>query len=469
MNKKIELIGLKNFPLIKAGDNIAEIIFKKLNENKISLQNGDILVVAQTIISKSNGRIRDLKKIKPSKKAIEIYKRITPIGKKVHVPVKSPELIQAILDESEAILKTEHVLIVETKHGFVCANAGIDKSNVEGENIITLLPENPDEEANKIRSSLKKLTGKDLAIIISDSFGRPFRVGAIGVALGISGINPILDKRGEKDLFGYELQSTIIGQVDNLASAAQLVMGEADEGLPVVIIRDYPFDLAEKTSISEILRDKNLDLFREKASKENFFDLLKSRRSYKLEFSSDFVDKKIIEECIDIARWAPSAHNGQFWRYIILEKSKLREDLIIKMNEKLRNDLLNDGKSKTFIQNKILRTRNQFLKAPYLILLCLDKPEFEKYPNIDRNQNEFIMQIQSVSSSATYLLLALESKGFAACWYCAPLFAKNIVKELLNLPESYYPIAFFTVGYSTKTPSVPKRKRLEDIIYNLNQ
>jgi coenzyme F420-0:L-glutamate ligase/coenzyme F420-1:gamma-L-glutamate ligase len=469
MNKKIELIGLENFPLVKAGDNIAQIIFKNLNKNNISLKNGDILVIAQTIVSKSIGRIRDLRRIKPSKRAIEIYNRITTKGKKVHIPIKSPELVQAILDESEAILKAEHVLIVETNHGFVCANAGIDKSNIEGENNISLLPENPDEEANKIRSSLKKLTGKDLAIIISDSFGRPFRVGAIGIALGISGINPILDKKGEKDLFGYELQSTIVGQADNLASAAQLVMGEADEGLPIVIIRGYEFDLVEKTSISAILREKNLDLFREKASEEYFVDLLKSRRSYKLEFSSEDIDIKLIEECIDIARWAPSAHNGQFWRYIILEKSTLREDLIIKMNEKLRKDLLKDGKSKSFIKRKIQSTKNQFLKAPYLILLCLDKPNFEKYSDPDRNQNEFIMEVQSVSASATYLLLTLESKGLAACWYCAPLFTRHIVKDMLNLPESYYPIAFFTTGYSTKTPPIPKRKRLEDIIFNLNQ
>ncbi len=469
MNKKIELIGLENFPLIKPGDNIAQIIFKKLNENNISLQNGDILVIAQTVVSKSIGRIKDLKKIKPTNRAIEIYNRTTPKGKKAHIPIKSPELIQAILDESEAILKAEHVLIVETKHGFVCANAGIDKSNIEGEYNVCLLPKNPDEEANKIHSSLKKLTGKDLAIIISDSFGRPFRVGAIGVALGISGIKPILDKKGEKDLFGYELQSTIVGQVDNLASAAQLIMGEADEGLPVVIIRNYKFDLVKNTSISAILRDKNLDLFRERASEDYFVDLLKSRRSYKLEFSSEDVDKKLIEECIDIARWAPSAHNGQFWRYIILEKSKLRVDLITKMNEKLHRDLLNDGKSITYINNKIASTKNQFLHAPYLILLCLDKPNFEKYPDPDRTQNEFIMQIQSVSASAMYLLLALESKGLASCWYCAPLFARKIVKEVLNLPESYYPIAFFTVGYSTRIPLAPKRKRLEDIIYNLNQ
>ncbi|MFX1588856.1 MAG: nitroreductase family protein [Promethearchaeota archaeon] len=212
-----------------------------------------------------------------------------------------------------------------------------------------------------------------------------------------------------------------------------------------------------------------MDLFRERASEDYFVDLLKSRRSYKLEFSLEDVDKKLIEECIDIARWAPSAHNGQFWRYIIMEKSKLREDLITKMNDKLRRDLLNDGKSNIFIKNKIASTKNQFLKVPYLILLCLDKPNFKKYPDPERNQNEFIMQIQSVSASAMYLLLALETKGLAASWYCAPLFARYTVKKVLNLPESYYPLAFFTVGYSTRIPPVPKRKRLEDIIYNINQ
>ena len=238
----INIIGLKGIPIIKSGDNIANIILEALDKNNLSLENGDVIVIAQTIISKSKGLIRNLKDIKPSLKAIEIYEKLTPKSKRAGIPVKSPELIQSILDEAKEIIKVEHVLITETKHGFICANAGIDKSNVEAENSITLLPRDPDLEAEKIRKALKTSTEKDVAVIISDSFGRTFRVGAIGVALGISGINPILDKRGSKDLFGRELQSTIVGQVDNLASAAQLVMGEADEGLPVILIRGYIFE-----------------------------------------------------------------------------------------------------------------------------------------------------------------------------------------------------------------------------------
>ncbi|MFX0032484.1 MAG: coenzyme F420-0:L-glutamate ligase [Promethearchaeota archaeon] len=467
MSNKIELIGLKDIPLIKEGDDIAKIIVEKLIANNISLQNEDILVIAQSIISKSIGRVRDLKKIKPSKKALEIYEIILPKEKKFHIPTKEPELIQAILDESKEFLRTEHVLIAETKHGFICANAGIDKSNVEGETSLTLLPEDPDEEANKIRKALKYLTGKDVAIIISDSFGRPFRVGAVGVAIGISGITPILDKRGTYDLFGYELQSTIIGQVDSLASAAQLIMGEADEGLPVVIIRGYKFELVDKTSISEILRDKSFDLFRVEYFDNYFTNILKSRRSYKLKFSSRLVDRKIIEDCINTARWAPSAHNGQYWRYVILERGKLRENLINEMNKKLESDLINDGKTESYIAKKIEKTKDNFLEAPYLILLCLDRSNLEKYSDEERNQNEFIMGIQSVSASAIYFLLCLESNNLAACWYCAPLFTGHIVRKILNLPNSYHPLAFFAVGYPTKKIPMPERKPLDEIIYKV--
>ncbi|MFX1377854.1 MAG: nitroreductase family protein [Promethearchaeota archaeon] len=197
-------------------------------------------------------------------------------------------------------------------------------------------------------------------------------------------------------------------------------------------------------------------------------ELLKNRRSYKIAFSQRNVKKKIIEECIDLAKWAPSAHNGQFWRYIIFEKGKIRNVLIEKMNEKLRLDLEKDGKSKDFIMSKVEKTRNNFIDAPILILLCLDTSDLEKYADPERAQNEFILGIQSISSSATYLLLAFEMRKLAACWYCAPLFAKNTIRKNLILPETYIPMAFFTVGYPLKTIQAPKRKSLKEIIYECN-
>jgi len=467
MVDKVELIGLKGIPLVREGDNLSDIIIESLKDNNIELEHGDIIVIAQTIVSKSLGMVRDLNKVKPSRRAHDIHKQMSPKTKKFNISMKSPELIQLILDESKEIIKIEHVLIVETNHGFVCANAGIDKSNVEGDFNFTLLPQDADRDAETIRNHLKRHTGKNIAVIISDSFGRPFRIGAVGVGLGVSGINPILDKRGAKDLFGYELQSTIIGQIDNLASSAQLLMGETDEGLPVVIIRGYKYETVEKTTIKSILREKSYDLFREEYQHDIISKILKSRRSYKLDFSDKRVERKIIEDCIDIARWAPSAHNGQYWRYIILEQGRTRENLINMMNTKLKDDLTQDGKSEDSFKKKVKKTRNQFLNAPYLILLCLDNKDLENYYDSERTQNEFIMGIQSISASATYFLLALESRNIAACWYCAPLFAKDLIKEALNIPKSYIPMAFFTIGYPLKIPDTPKRKKLNEIIFEL--
>ncbi len=468
LKDEIKIIGLKEIPLIKKGDYIPEIIISALTRNDLTLQDGDIIIIAQTIISKCNGRTMNLNEIIPSEKAFEICSSLKQKAKKHGLPEKKPELIQLILDESKQIVKHEHVLITETKHGFICADAGIDKSNVEGEGRITLLPENPDKDAELIRKILKKKTKKDIAIIISDSFGRPFRLGAIGTAIGISGINPILDMRGKKDLFGYELQTTIIGQVDSLAAAAQLVMGESDEGIPIVLIRGYNFEFNEKTTIKSILRKKEDDLFLE--NDEIIINkLLKNRRSYKIMFAPRRIKKNIINECIELAQWAPSAHNGQFWRYIIFDKDKRRETFIEKMNEKLIFDLEKDGKSKDFIKTKVEKTRKNFLNAPILILLCLDTSDLEKYADSERTQNEFILGIQSISCSATYLLLAFEMKKLAACWYCAPLFAKNIIKKSLKLPESYIPMAFFTVGYPMKPLQAPRRKTLKEIIFEINK
>ncbi len=369
------------------------------------------------------------------------------------------------MDESIDIVESEHVLIVETKHGFICANAGIDKSNIEGEKKVALLPKDPDIEAYKIRKEIEKFTNKRVAVIITDSFGRPFRVGAVGVALGISGIKAILDRRGEEDLFGHKLQSTIVGQVDNIASAAQLIMGEADEGLPIIIIKGYKFDFKTNVSIKEILRQKDTDIFRKK---NKFTEILKNRRSYKYKFDSRTIEKDLILQCINLARWAPSAHNAQHWRYILLKRGKIRESLINSMNKKLREDLYKDGKPEDFIRKKINNTKAKFIDAPYLILLCLDKNYLEKYPNLERNQYEYIMGVQSISASATYLLLAFESKNIAACWYCAPLFAKEIVKKELNLPDNFDPMAFITVGYPSNVLKAPKRKTLNEIIIDID-
>ncbi|TXT64406.1 MAG: Coenzyme F420:L-glutamate ligase [Promethearchaeota archaeon] len=467
MTEHIQIIGLQNIPKIKKGDNIAQIILETCKNQSFELQNLDIILIAQTIITKSLGRIRDLKKIEPSLEAQQLYEKVKPLAEEKRIPIKTPHLIQAILEESARVLKAEHVIITETKHGFICANAGIDKSNIEGETKIGLLPIDCDEEAQKICKKIKAVTRKQIAIIITDSFGRPFRRGAVGVALGVAGILPIKDQRGKKDLFGNILQSTIIGQGDNLAAAAQLIMGEADEGLPIIIIRGYRFKYDEDATISSLLRSSEEDIFRP-SSTEFFRNILKKRRSYKLPFLQKEVPKKIIKNCIEMSRWAPSAHNSQPWRYLILEKDSMREQLIDEMNKKLECDLSKEGKSKTYIKRKIEKTRSQFLESPFLILLCLDTLALEEYSDEERNNNEYLLGLQGVSAAATYLLLSFEILGLSACWYCAPLFAKDIVKKVIRLPKHLDPMAFFTVGYGIESNvKTPFRKGVKDIIINI--
>ena len=470
MPEEIKIIKLDQFPLIYPGDEISKILLDTMERNDLSFQEGDVVVLAQTIISKSLGRIVNLSEVEPSKEAQDIFNSMKYKAEKAKIPLKSPELIQVILEESKNLLKKEHVLITETQHGFICANAGIDKSNIEGEEYVGLLPIDSDREAEKIREDILRHTQKEVAVIISDSFGRPFRKGAIGVAIGVAGIAPLIDKRGDKDLFGHELQSTMIGHVDNLASAAQLAMGESNEGIPAVIIRGYSFPPDPDAHIDSIIREPELDLFRAPDVSEIINQTLQSRRSYKLTFKDTIPDRKILEECISFASWAPSAHNGQYWRYIILEKgSRLRNELIAQMNAKLRKDLENDHKSEKFIEKKIQRTRKNFLDAPSLLLVCLDKSGLELYPDPIRSEKEYLLGVQSVSASITYLLLALHSKQLASCWYCAPLFAEEIVKHTLKLPDTYIPMAFVSVGYLIKQMKAPARKPLGEIIFEIDK
>lgn len=247
----IKIIGLKGIPLIKPGDNLANLIIKAAKNQRLKIENGDVLVIAQTIVSKAEEQIVDLAEIKPSRKAIQLAKKTG----------KDPKIVELILKESKDVLRTgPDFIIVETKHGFICANAGVDQSNIEKGKAL-LLPKNPDKCAEKIRGEIKKITGTDIAVIISDSQGRAFREGVLGTAIGVSGLIPIWDRRGDIDLFGRELKITKVAVADQLTAAASLVMGEANEGIPVVLIRGA-FYHKGKGKIRELLFPKKKDVFR---------------------------------------------------------------------------------------------------------------------------------------------------------------------------------------------------------------
>lgn len=246
----MQLLAIPGLPEIHKGDDLARLIVRAARRAKLVFQSGDILVVAQKIVSKAEGRVVRLSTMVPSPRARSFAAKLK----------KDPALVEIILRESRRIVRSHPVLVVETHHGFVCANAGVDRSNVSGDDAVALLPVRPDKSAGKLAAALHKLTGKKIGIIISDTFGRPWRLGLTNVAIGAAGVPVLLDLRGMPDRHAKPLQATILAVADELAAAGGLLMGKA-EGVPVVIVRGYPHSSATEPA-SRIIRPAHEDLFR---------------------------------------------------------------------------------------------------------------------------------------------------------------------------------------------------------------
>jgi coenzyme F420-0:L-glutamate ligase/coenzyme F420-1:gamma-L-glutamate ligase len=255
--KQIVLSGLEGFPMVRPGDNISDLIYHSLLKNQVEIKDNDILVLAQKIVSKAEGRYRDLNNVIPGERAQELS----------NVTGKDPRFLELVLSESKSVLRAKPgTLIVEHRLGFICANAGIDHSNVDTESHdqqdrVLLLPSDPDKSSSLIRWEIKNKTGKNIGVMIIDSHGRSWRMGVVGVAIGFSGVPGLVDMRGKKDLFGFELKVTQIAAADELAASASLLMGQADESRPVIHARGFPYAL-RKSSMNEMIRPLDQDLFR---------------------------------------------------------------------------------------------------------------------------------------------------------------------------------------------------------------
>lgn len=249
----LTLTPLQDIPIIQPGDDLAGIILRTLAISSLELKTGDIIVIAQKIISKAEGRLVELATVTPSPAAMELAAKTK----------KDPRLAELIVRESNTILRARAgSVIVEHRLGFVCANAGIDHSNVAGnEEWALLLPEDPDRSAAEIRSRLEEATNQQIGVIIIDSHGRAWRIGTVGTVIGLSGIPGIVDLRGQTDLSGYTLKITVVAAADELAAAASLMMGQVAEGTPVVHVRGFPYPLGTG-SLKELLRPKDQDMFR---------------------------------------------------------------------------------------------------------------------------------------------------------------------------------------------------------------
>jgi len=244
-------------PLIQPGDPLADIIFECASSMPLTFQDGDIVVFAQKIVSKAEGRLVNLTQVEPTEAAYALAAQTN----------KDPRLVEVILRESAGVVRARPgTIIVEHRRGFICANAGVDHSNVQGswgnpEDWVLLLPEDPDASAEALRQRLETLSGAKLGVVVIDSHGRAWRNGIVGTAIGVANVPALVDMRGHPDMFGYQLKVTTIAAADELAAAASLVMGQADERTPAVHVRGFPYPLRE-AHFNELIRPKENDLFR---------------------------------------------------------------------------------------------------------------------------------------------------------------------------------------------------------------
>lgn len=251
--KRVTILGL-SLPLIKKGDDIAGLIISTARKSGVEIEDKDILVVAQKVISKSEGRVVEIGNVKPSEKALKISESTG----------KDPRIIELVLRESKRLLKiSPETIIVQDQRDIVNISAGIDKSNVKGATRYALLPIDPDKSARRLQSRIIDLTGKRVGVIISDTYSRPFRRGQVNFAIGIGGIEPFIDYRGTEDLFGYIMQVKFSAVVDELASAAELVMGQGREGVPAVIIKGLDLNFSERSSFNDLIINDEEDLYKD--------------------------------------------------------------------------------------------------------------------------------------------------------------------------------------------------------------
>lgn len=248
---EIRIYGLEGISEVKPGDDLAALIIEAAEREGVGLMDGDVVVVSQKVVSKAEGRVVRLDDVQPSKFALNL----------AEAEGKDPRLVELILREAKRVVRArDGHIITETLHGFICANSGVDKSNIPGEDTVSLLPVDPDNSARNIRDRIREAKGVDVAVVITDTFGRAWRVGQVNFAIGVAGMKPLIDYRGVKDAYGYVLKVTSIAVADEVAAAAELVMGKVSR-IPVAIVRGLKFIRGEG-SAKELIRPVERDLFR---------------------------------------------------------------------------------------------------------------------------------------------------------------------------------------------------------------
>ncbi|NUU24534.1 MAG: coenzyme F420-0:L-glutamate ligase [Streptomycetaceae bacterium] len=433
-----EVIGLPGIPEVREGDDLAALVAAaSAAPGGPGLLDGDILVVTSKIVSKAEGRLLrgvDREKVIDSE-AVRVVARRGPTR------------------------------IVETRHGFVMAAAGVDASNTEPGTLL-LLPEDSDASARALRAALASATSRRLGIVISDTFGRPWRTGLTDVAIGVAGLDALDDHRGRTDTHGNELAVTVTAVVDELASAAELVKGKAG-AVPVAIVRGlgHLVTEADGEGIRTLVRSSAEDMFRlgtEDALREGARGAVTARRTIRA-FTSDPVDPAAVRRAIAAAITAPAPHHTVPWRFVLLESPSSRTELLDAMRDQWIRDLRADGLSDEAITRRV--GRGDLLRnAPYLVVPCLVTDGAHTYPDPVRTTAEREMFVVSAGAAVENLLIALTTEGLGSAWVSSTMFCPDTVRTTLALPPTWSPMGTIAVGHPAEQPRDRPARTVDDVI-----
>ncbi len=409
MSVRVEILPIEGLPEVRPGDDLAALLRPKLAE--LGVRHGDIVAVTQKVVSKAEGRV---------------------------VPDEGEgRTAWAEREARRIVARRGDLVIAETRHGFVCANAGVDASNV-APGFLTLLPEDPDGSAESIRKDLEQSLGVSVGVVVTDTFGRTWRRGLVNVAIGCAGLPAVLDLRGTPDHEGKTLEATIVGLADEVAAASGLVMGKAS-GVPAAIVRGVEAD-APPSPASELIRPPEEDLFRESPLLS-----ISARRTIRA-FGPGRVPRQAVEEAVRAACTAPAPHHTRPWAFTALDSAPAKRALLAAMAKAWREDLVRDGVSEDVIARRIDRSDAVLGTAPMLIVPWIRFRAAHRYPDQERAHAEQEMFLLSGGAAIQSLLLALHAQGIASCWISSTLFCQEETRAVMSMADEWFALGAVAAG-----------------------